>query len=55
MPAVCEVGQGVVLFTVGPPGNWIAAEVKIRVPRVAVWPAAGFWGERDDLLGGSEI
>ena len=38
-------------FAVGPFGDWIAAEVKIRAHRVATWPAAGPWGKRDDLLG----
>jgi hypothetical protein len=49
-----HVGHGAVMFAVGPLGNWIAAEVKIRVPRVATRPAAGPWGKREDLLGGSE-
>jgi len=55
MPAVRHVGQGVVLFTVGLSGNWTAAKMKIRVSRIAVRPAAGGWGKRDDLLGGGEI
>jgi hypothetical protein len=50
-----HVGHGAVVFAVGPLGNWIAAEAKIRVPWIAVRPAAGLWGKRDDLLGGGEI
>src|SRR5262249_60651079 len=49
-----HVGQGVVVFAVGLFGNWIAAEIKIRVPRIAARPAAAPWGKRDDLLGGGE-
>src|SRR5262245_31397970 len=45
-----HVGHGVVMFAVGPLGNWIAAKVKIRVPRVATRPAASIWGERVDLF-----
>src|SRR5262249_35602329 len=47
-----HIGQGVVVFAVGLFGNWIAAEIKIRVPRIATWPAAGLWGERVDFFGG---
>ena len=46
-----HIGHGAVMFTVGPLGNWIAAEVKIRVPRVAARPAAGLWSERVDFFG----
>ena len=49
-----RVGQGVVMFAVGPPGNRTAAEVKIRAPRIAVRPAAVLRGERDDLFGGGQ-
>jgi hypothetical protein len=34
--------------------NWITAEVKIRVPRVAARPAAGVGGERADLFRGGQ-
>jgi hypothetical protein len=47
-----HVGHGAVMFAVRPRGNRIAAEVKIRAPRVAIWPAAGVWGERENLFSG---
>jgi hypothetical protein len=43
-----------VMFAVGPLGNRMAAKVKIRMPRIAARPAAGLWGERADLFGGSQ-
>jgi hypothetical protein len=42
------------MVAVGPLGNRTAAEVKIRVPRIAARPAADLWGERTDLFGGSQ-
>src|SRR5262245_42617248 len=45
--------HGAVLFAAGPPGNQIATEAKIRVPRIAARPAASLRGERADLFGGS--
>src|SRR5262249_27682661 len=39
-------------FAVRPLGNWIAAKVKIRAPRVAIRPTASLRGERANLLGG---
>ena len=57
MPAAsqrCHVGHGAVMFAVGPLGNGTAAEVKIRMPRIAARPAANLWGERADLFGGSQ-
>ena len=57
MPAASprrHVGQGVVVFAVGLFGNWIAAKVKIRVPRIAIRPAAGSWGERAYFFGGGQ-
>ena len=57
MPAASQrrhVGHGAVMFAVGPLGNRTAAEVKIRVPRIAARPAAGLWGERADLFGGGQ-
>src|SRR5262245_1700376 len=57
MPAVSprrHVGHGAVMFAVGLLGNWITAEVKIRVPRIAVRPAAGSWGERAYFFGGGQ-
>ena len=57
MPAASQrrhVGHGAVMFAVGPLGNRTAAEVKIRVPRIAARPAANLWGERADLFGGSQ-
>src|SRR5262245_1678990 len=47
-----HVGHGAVCFAVGPPGNQTAAEVKIRVPRIAARPSANLWSERADLFGG---
>ena len=41
-------------FAVGPLNGWLAAEAKITVPRVAVWPMAGVRGERDDLFGSGD-
>src|SRR5262245_46089254 len=55
MPATSRrrhVGQGAVALTIGLFDDWIAAEVKIRTPRIAARPAAGFRGERIDLFGG---
>ena len=49
-----HVGHGAVMFAVGPLGNRTAAEVKIRVPRIAARPAANLWGERADLFGGGQ-
>jgi hypothetical protein len=49
-----HVGHGAVMFAVGPLGNRTAAEVKIRVARIAARPAAGLWGERADFFGGSQ-
>jgi hypothetical protein len=46
-----RVGHNAVMLAVGLFDNWIAAEVKIRVTRVAVRPATGLWGERADLFG----
>src|SRR5262245_37948580 len=57
LPAASQrrhVGQGAVMFAVGPLGNRTAAEVKIRVPRIAARPAADLWGERADLFGGAQ-
>ena len=57
MPAASQrrhVGHGAVVFAVGPPGNRTAAEVKIRVPRIAARPAADLGGERADLFGGGQ-
>ena len=57
MPAASQrrhVGHGAVMFAVGPLGNRTAAEVKIRVPRIAARPAADLWGERADLFGGGQ-
>ena len=57
LPAASQrrrVGHGAVVFAVGPPGSRTAAEAKIRVPRIAVRPAAGPWGERDDFFGGGQ-
>ena len=57
MPAASQrrhVGHGAVMFAVGPLGNGTAAEVKIRMPRIAARPAASLWGERADLFGGSQ-
>ena len=54
MPAASQrrrVGHGAVMFAVGPPGNRTAAEVKIRVRRIAARPAASPRGERADLFG----
>src|SRR5262249_21356590 len=42
------------MFAVGLLGNQAAAEVKIRLPRIAARPAADFWGERADLFGGGQ-
>jgi len=50
----CHVGHGAVMFAVGPLGNGTAAEVKIRMSRIAARPAANLWGERADLFGGSQ-
>ena len=53
MPAASwrrHVSHGAVVFTVRPLSNWIAAEAKIRAPRIATRPAAGPWGKRDDLF-----
>src|SRR5262249_50220232 len=49
-----HVGHGAVMFAVGPLGNGTAAEVKIRVSRIAARPAANLWGERADLFGGGQ-
>jgi hypothetical protein len=57
MPAASQrrpVGQGAVLFAIGPLGNGAAAEAKIGASRVAARPSASLWGERDDLLGGGQ-
>jgi len=58
MPAASprrQVGQGAVVFTVRLRDNRsAAAEVKIGIPRVAVWPAADPWGERENFFGGSQ-
>jgi hypothetical protein len=40
-----------VLVAIGSPGNWTAAESKIRVIGMAIRPAAGPFGERADLFG----
>src|SRR5262245_66078057 len=48
-----HVGHGAVMFAVGPLGNRTAAEVKIRVSRIAARPAANLWGERQDLFSDS--
>ena len=45
-----RVGHGAVLFAVGLPGNRAAAETKIRVPRIAVRPAAVTRSEPDDFF-----
>ena len=58
MPAASQrrrVGHGAVVFAVGPPGNRIAAEAKIRARRIAARPAAGPRGECHDLLDSGEI
>src|SRR5262245_59379367 len=34
--------------------NWAAAKMKIRVPKIAAWPATSPWGEREKLLGSGE-
>jgi hypothetical protein len=47
-----RVGYGAVCFAVGSLGNRTAAEVKIRVPRIAARPAENLWSERADLFGG---
>src|SRR5215471_16897075 len=57
MPAASprrHVGHSAVMIAVGLLDNWIATKMKIGVPRVATRPAAGFRGERDDLLGSGE-
>jgi hypothetical protein len=57
MPAASQrrhVGHGAVMVAVGTLGNRTAAEVKIRVPRIAARPAADLWGERADLVGGGQ-
>jgi len=46
------VGRDAVFIAVGRRGRGTAAKIKIRVPRIVVWPAAGVRGERDDLFGG---
>jgi len=43
-----------VLIAVGQCGCGKAAKIKIRVPRIVVWPAAGVRGERDNLFGGGQ-
>jgi len=43
---------GAVMFAIGLGNNRTAAEVKIRVPRIAVRPAASLWSERKDLFSG---
>ena len=50
-----RAGQGVVDFAVGLAGNRTAAKAKTSAPRIAVRPAAGPRGERDDRLGSSEL
>jgi hypothetical protein len=47
-----QVGQGAVMRAVGRCDNGSAAEVKIRVPRIAEGPVAGLGGKCDDLFGG---
>jgi hypothetical protein len=54
LSAARHVSHGAVMFAVGPLGNRIAAEAKIRARRIAARPTAGVWGERDDLLGGAQ-
>jgi len=46
-------GQGAMLFAIGPFGNRTAAEAETRLPRIAIRPTAGPWGERADRLGGA--
>jgi hypothetical protein len=40
-------------FAIWSPGNRTAAKTKIGAPRIAIWPAASLWAERDDLFGRS--
>jgi len=49
-----HVGRDAVLIAVGRHGRGTAAIIKIRVPGIVVWPAAGVRGERDDLFGGGQ-
>jgi len=49
-----HAGHGAVLFAIRlPRGRRAAAEIKIRVPRIAGRPAAGSFGERPDFFGES--
>ena len=50
-----RAGQGVVVFAVGLAGNRTAAKAKTSAPRIAVRPAAGPRGERDDCLGSGQL
>ena len=43
------------MFAVGPPGNQIAAKMKVRTPRITTRPATSPWGEREDFFGDGEL
>jgi len=50
----CHAGRDAVLIAVGRCSRGTAAKIKIRVPRIVVWPAAGVRGERDNFFGGGQ-
>ena len=46
--------HGAMMFAVRLGHHWTAAKVKIRAARIATWPTAGLWGERENLFGGAK-
>jgi hypothetical protein len=50
-----NVGHGAMTFAVRPLDNWVAAEAKIRVRGITIWPPAGIWDKRGDLFGGRQV